>query len=97
MLVEKAAEFLDVLILRKVNKVINVEAKREWLVRNMTVRVVGVLNKAGEVTRIFKRTGQTNRKENFIDLFIPVSWAAAKAIQFSEKKLIFIWLSLGIT
>jgi hypothetical protein len=62
----------------------------------MTVRVVGVLNKAGEETRIFKRRGQTNRKENLIDLFIPVSWAAAKAIQSSEKEPIFIWLSLGI-
>ncbi len=82
--------------LQKLNEVISVMAKREWLVRNMTIRVVGVSNKAGEETRIFKRRDQTNRKENFIDFFIPVSWAATKAIQCSEKKPIFIWLSLGI-
>jgi hypothetical protein len=74
----------------------NLEAKREWFVRNMTVRVVGILNKACEETRVFESRCQTNRKENFIDLFIPVSWAAAKAIQYSEKKPIFIWLSIGI-
>ena len=85
-LAEKGTEqFLNVWILQKVNKVINLVAKREWLVRNMTVRVVGVSNKADEETRIFKRRDQTNRKENFIDLFIPVLWAAAKAIQFQRR------------
>jgi hypothetical protein len=97
-LAEKATEqFLNVWIPQTVQEVINIEAKREWLVRNMTVRVVGVSNKAGKETRIFKRRDQTNRKENFIDLFIPVSWAVGKAIQCSEKKPILIWLSLGIT
>jgi hypothetical protein len=77
MLAEIATEqFLDICILQKGNKVINVEDKREWLVKNMTVRVVGVLNKAGEETGIFDRRDQTIRKENFIDLFIPISWAA---------------------
>ena len=74
----------------------NLEAKREGFVRNMTVRVVGILNKACEETRVFESRCQTNRKENFIDLFIPVSWAAAKAIQCPEKKPIFIWLSPGM-
>jgi hypothetical protein len=98
MLAEKTREqYLDVWILQKDNKVIKVEAKREWLVRNMTIKVVGVSNKAGEETRIFERRGQTNRKENFIDLFILVLWAAAKAMQCSEKKPILIWLSLRIT
>jgi hypothetical protein len=97
MLAEKATEqFLDVWFLQKLNKVINIVSKREWLVRNMTIRVVGVSNKADEETRIFKRRDQTNRKENFIDLFIPVLWAAAKVVQCSKKKPIFIWLSLGI-
>jgi hypothetical protein len=63
----------------------------------MTVRVVGISNKACEETQIFERRCQTNRKENFIDLFMPVLWwAVAKAIQHPEKKPIFIWLSLGI-
>ncbi len=97
-LAEKATEqFLDIWILQKVNKVINVEAEREWFLRNMTFRVVGISNKACEETRIFERRCQTNRKENFIDLFIPLLWAAAKAIQRPEKKPIFIRLSLGIT
>ncbi len=61
----------------------------------MTV-VVGILNKACEETGVFERRCQTNREEDFIDLFLPVLWAAAKAIQHPEKKPIIICLRLGI-
>ena len=80
-LAEKATEqFLGIWILQKVNGVINVEAKREWFVRNMAIRVIGISDKACEETRIFKRRCQANRKKNLIDLFIPVLYAAEKAI-----------------
>jgi hypothetical protein len=88
---------LDLGILQEVNKVINVETKREGVIRNMTVGIVGILNKTGVETQILERRGKTNGKENFVDFLIPMSRAAAKAIKSLEKKPIFIWLSLGIT
>jgi hypothetical protein len=67
------------------------------VIRNITVGIVGILNKTGEGARILERRGKTDGKENFVDFLIPMLRAAAKAIKSLEKKPIFIWLSLGIT
>jgi hypothetical protein len=46
----------------------------------MAVKVIGISDKACEETLIFKRRCQVNKKKNLIDLFIPVLYAAEKAI-----------------
>jgi hypothetical protein len=64
------------------------------VIGNMTVGIVGISNKTCEEARILKRRSKTNGKENVFDFLVPMSRAAAKAIQNPEKKPIFIWLSL---
>ncbi len=63
----------------------------------MTVDIVGISSKTSEEARILKRRGKTNGKKKFVYFIVPMSRAAAKAIESLEKKPIFIWLSLGIT
>ncbi len=59
MLAKKATkQFLSGRIFGEVDKVINIEAQKEWFVGNIAARVVGIMYKACEETRIFEGGGE---------------------------------------